>query len=47
MGEQQVLVACEGGVVAQQAQTKQAQTEGETFIHVHLDVCWDTYMAAL
>lgn len=47
MGEQQVLVACEVGVVAQQAQTKQAQTEGETFIHVHLLVCWGTYMAAL
>lgn len=47
VGEQQVLVACEVGVVAQQAQTKQAQTEGETFIHVHLLVCLGTYMAAL
>lgn len=47
MGEQQVLVAREVGVVAQQAQTKEAQTEGKTFIHVHLDVCGGTYIAAL
>lgn len=47
MGEQQVLVAREVGVVAQQAQTKQAQTKDETFIRVYLDVRWNTYMAAL
>lgn len=44
MGEQQVLVACEVCVVAQQAQSKHKQRVRTS--HKYMEMCWGTYMAA-